>query len=142
MVLGAGSWMLIKVLDNETQSIGHGYVLLIELSFSSAFSLAYPCCFVFPLHDERFHKQFALSVCLSPPPSLSLFLHFSLSLSLAPRKSKRQRGRTLSSFVTRANPRFVRTAVFYRAYAQRTPVSVYRKQVLSIRRGKINKWRS
>lgn len=70
-----------------------------------------------------------------PPLSLSLFR------STERRKSKRQRGRTLSSFVTRANPRFVRTAVFY-ARTHNTPVSVHRKQVLSIRRGKINKWRS
>lgn len=72
-----------------------------------------------------------------PPLSLSL----SLFRSTERRKSKRQRGRTLSSFVTRANPRFVRTAVFY-ARTHNTPVSVHRKQVLSIRRGKINKWRS
>lgn len=71
----------------------------------------------------------------------SILLSLSLSLSrFAARKSKRQRGRTVSSFVRYAGKSAL-CAVFY-ARTHNTPVSVYRKQVLSIRRGKINKWRS
>lgn len=42
----------------------------------------------------------------------------------------------------RANPRFLAKRTHFSTRVHAAPVSVYRKQVLSIRRGKINKWRS
>lgn len=69
-----------------------------------------------------------------PPLSLSLFISL--------------HGKTKIEASTRSNAVVIRyagksalCAVFY-ARTHNTPVSVHRKQVLSIRRGKINKWRS